>query len=216
MENFTPKQIGIGIAGVVITLVLLYGAWKVSTKPVAAEKYSISRNEKDHTLGNTNSKVMLVEYSDLQCPACKAFSPVINQLVKNNKDKMFFIYRHFPLQQHKNGRAAALASEAASKQGKFFEMHDIMFEHQSDWENSNKPQEIFTGYAKELKLNLDTFKKDLDAGDSNDKIDADMRTGVEYRITATPTFFLDGVKINLPGSLEEFQKLIDQEVAKSK
>ena len=216
MDNLTPKTIAIGAVAAIGGIVLLFGAWKLSTKPAVAEKYSITLNEKDHTLGTSTVKVMLVEYSDLQCPACKAFSPVINQLVKKNQNRMMFVYRHFPLQQHKNGRAAALASEAASKQGKFFEMHDTMFDHQGDWENSDKPQDSFIEYAKKLKLNIDTFKKDLNAGDSNDKIDADMRSGIQYKVTSTPTFFLNGTKLDLPGSLDEFQKLIDQEAAKTK
>lgn len=216
MDNLTPQKIAIGIAIALVSIVALFGAWKFSSKPIAPEVFSISINEKDHTLGNTKAKVVIVEYSDLQCPACKVYAPVIESVMKKYSDKVLFVYRHFPLQQHKNGRLAAMASEAASKQGKFFEMQKLMFENQADWEKSDKPNDIFVKYAEKLKLDVDQFKKDLTAGDSADKIDADQRTGIEYRITSTPTLFINGVKTDLPGSLEAFDKLIQEELAKQK
>jgi len=88
----------------------------------------------DHYKGNPDAQVVLIEYSDFQCPACRAYIPIITSLIEQFPDDLVVVYRHFPLQSvHANARAAAEASEAAAKQGKFWEFHDILFDKQTEW-----------------------------------------------------------------------------------
>src|SRR5258708_7695839 len=86
----------------------------------------------DWAQGNTNAKVTVIEYADFQCPACAAYYPVVKQLTQDFGTQVKFVYRYFPLQQHQNGRISAHAAEAAGRQGKFWEMHDMLFLHQND------------------------------------------------------------------------------------
>lgn len=167
-------------------------------------------NESDHTRGGKESKVVITEYSDFQCPACASYYEVVKQIHKDFKDNLAIVYRHFPLGQHKNAEIAALSAESAGKQNKFWEMHDMIFENQKNWEEDKNAREIFIGYAEKLGLNLGQFKKDLDSKDLRDKIEANRQSGITAGIIHTPTFFLNGKEIQNPGSYQEFKNIIDQ------
>lgn len=213
MES-NPKQIGIVIGISLASFALLFGIWKLTSKPVAPTVVDIKLTEKDHVLGKKDSKVVLVEYSDFQCPACKAYQPMIKQVIEKYKDKITFTYRHFPLPLHLNAVSAAQAAEAAALQNKFWEMHDMLFDTQTDWEGSKKPQDIFVKYATKLKLNVDTFKKDLQSSGVADRVTVDKDSGRQYGVDSTPTFFLNGVKLDSPQSFADFEKLIDAQLSK--
>ena len=166
--------------------------------------------------GPADPKVTLVEYSDFQCPACAAYCPVVNQISEEYKSNVRFIYRHFPLRRnHKNADITANASEAAGLQGKFWEMHGMIFEHQRDWAEKSNGEEIMIGYAKELSLDVERFKSDLNSQAVKDKVEADYQSGVQSQVDSTPTFFLNGQKIQNPKSLDEFKSVIDQALAKN-
>lgn len=212
MDDITPKKIGLVLLGSLITIGILFGAWYLTSTPKTVVKQNIPVRETDHMAANKKAKVVLVEYSDFQCPACGQYHPLIKQVLAKYNDKIAFMQRHFPLQQHKNAIAAARAAEAAGKQGKFFEMGDILFTNQKDWETLDNPVKKFEEYAKKLKLNMDQFKKDnTDAQDK--KIEDDRNSGVALGVNSTPTFFLNGAKLDNPGSLADFSKLIDVELA---
>ena len=166
----------------------------------------------DWVQGNKESKVVLVEYSDFQCPACGAFSAVVKQLNAEYGSKMQFVYRHFPLPQHGNAKLAAYAAEAAGKQNKFWEMHDLLFEHQQDWSESNNAENIFLGYAKSLGLNIEQYQNDFNSKEVADKVNKDYQNGDQAGISATPTFFLNGKKLELT-SYEELGNIIKQTIA---
>lgn len=176
----------------------------------------------DWTRGEKNAKVTLVEFSDLQCPACKRYEPWVQQLTKDYPKDLKLIYKHFPLSSiHKNALTAARAAESAGKQGKFWEMHDLLFAKQDEWEGLNDPSDMFTSYTKMLKLNIDTFKKDLDDKEIANKISADEAEGTDLGVNSTPTFFLNNVqnitsykKIDNPARLEEFKKIIQEALKK--
>lgn len=152
----------------------------------------------DHVKGNPESKAILVEYSDFQCPACGAMYPIIKQVVKESGDNVQLVYRQFPLISiHSNALPAARAAEAAGKQGKFWEMHDLLFEHQKDWEKANNPVDNFVGYARDLGLNEDQFRKDSESDEVKNKVDGDIVSGGGAGVNSTPTFFLNGKKMEL-------------------
>ncbi|OGI72699.1 hypothetical protein A3J61_00135 [Candidatus Nomurabacteria bacterium RIFCSPHIGHO2_02_FULL_38_15] len=168
----------------------------------------------DWVRGDANAKVTLVEYSDFQCPACAAYYPLVKKLEEKFGSQMSFTYRHFPLSQiHKNAELAAMAAEAAGLQGKFWEMHDMLFENQTAWSNNYNAKKVFIGYAEKLVLNTDQFENDLDRKDLRDKIAANYKEGVSIGINGTPSFFVNGVKITNPKSYEEFEKIISEKLA---
>ena len=171
----------------------------------------------NNVLGENKKNVVLVEYGDYQCPACAAYYPIIKQLVETYKSDIQFQFRNFPLQQiHQNARAAARAAEAAGKQNKFWEMHDLLYEQQSSWEQSSSANLIFEQYAKQLGLNVDTFKTDFASNEINEIINADFNEGTRLGVESTPTFFLQGKKLdNPPRDLEGWKKLIDEQIKAS-
>lgn len=169
-----------------------------------------------HMLGSNDAKVKIVEYGDYQCPYCGIFHPITKQIVAKYGDQISFQYRHYPLNQiHKNAVAAARAAEAADKQDKFWEMHNMLFENQDDWSQSSKALSVFESYAKGLGLNEATFKKDVISSEVLGSINADKAAFNKTKQTAsTPTFFLNGKKIQPEASVESFSKIIDEALKK--
>ncbi|HEY5668293.1 MAG TPA: thioredoxin domain-containing protein [Candidatus Saccharimonadales bacterium] len=164
-----------------------------------------------HLKGNTTSAVKFVEYGDYQCPYCAQYQPVLSQVFQKYKDTVSFQFRNLPLTQiHQNGLAGARAAEAADLQGKFWEMHDLLYQNQNSWAQSSNPLSMFDAYAQQLGLNASQFDKDFASSKVNDRINADKaefnKTGQQL---STPTFFLNGKKITAT-TLDEFSKLIDE------
>ncbi len=168
--------------------------------------------EQDHVKGNPDASIVIMEYSDFQCPACKAYFPIIKQLMSEYSDDIAFVYRHYPLTSiHANAEPAARAAEAASIQGKFWEMHDKLFENQSEWsELSTKlAEDKFAEYAEAIGLDIDKFKTDLDSKDTKERVRSDSQSALRAGLNSTPTFFIDGEKIKNPRGLNEFKFFID-------
>ncbi|OGZ32769.1 MAG: hypothetical protein A3H02_02030 [Candidatus Niyogibacteria bacterium RIFCSPLOWO2_12_FULL_41_13] len=168
----------------------------------------------DWIKGKKEAKNTLIEYSDFQCPACGLYYPLLKQLSREFGENMMFVYRHFPLQQHKNAKPAAYASEAAGKQDKFWEMHDLIFENQDEWsaKSDDKAKEIFIKYAGSLNLNIEKFKNDLNLEEINKKVESDFQSGLKLKVNATPTFFLNGEKLQNPRSYDELKNIIQQTI----
>lgn len=167
----------------------------------------------DWARGNPSAKVALVEYVDFQCPACAQYHPIVKQLKEEFGTQVAFVVRHFPLSQvHPNAKPAARAAEAAGLQGKFWEMHDLLFERQSEWAPKPSARGIFVSYAKELGLNTDQFEKDMNRDDIEDKIETQYGAGVASGVNATPTFFLNGAKLTNPGSLDMFRNMLTEAI----
>ena len=153
----------------------------------------------DHVFGTTTGKAILIEYGDFQCPACKSAHPNVKELTEKYKDQMTFIFRNLPLTtMHPNARAAASAAEAAGLQGKYWEMHNTLYEQQNNWGSASAEQRTsyFEGYAKTIGVkNSDTFKTDMDSKRVASKINFDMALAKKIDATATPTILLNGKKI---------------------
>jgi protein-disulfide isomerase len=169
----------------------------------------------NHVEGKDSAGVTLVEYGDYQCPYCAAFADVVKQVEQKYDGQIKFQFRNLPLLQiHQNAFAAARAAEAAGLQGKFWEMHDLLYQNQTTWAESSNAQSYFEQYATQLGLNLTRFKSDMSSSKVNDTINADIaafqKTGDEE---STPTFYLDGKKIQPNDSVADFSKLIDAEIA---
>ena len=153
----------------------------------------------DHVFGTTTGKAILIEYGDFQCPACKSAHPNVKELTEKYKDQMTFIFRNLPLTtMHPNARAGASAAEAAGLQGKYWEMHNTLYEQQNNWGSASAEQRTsyFEGYAKTIGVkNSDTFKTDMDSKRVASKINFDMALAKKIDATATPTILLNGKKI---------------------
>lgn len=158
-------------------------------------------------------KAILVEYGDLQCPACKTFHEILHTFeLPNSPDveiskNITFVYRNFPLEMHKNAVSAARAAEAAGQQGKYFEFTDALYNQQESWAELKDPKDYFIKVAQKLKLNADQFEKDIISLKVQSKIDKDQAQGNKVTVTSTPTFFLDGVKLEVE-TLDEFKSLL--------
>ncbi len=170
----------------------------------------------DHVFGLPSSSVTLIEYSDYQCPACGVYHPIVKQLVEAYKDKITFVLRNFPLPQHPNEMPAASAAEAASLQGKFWDMYDAIYDGQSSWSNldTSAAEAVFRGYAEKIGLDMAKFDADLGSDAVDAKIDMDRESGVKAGVNKTPSFFLNGQPID-PRSYDEFKQFIDQALAAS-
>ena len=154
----------------------------------------------------------MTEFGDFQCEACYAFYPTVKEVKEKYKDRVKFRVRYFPISSgHQFARMGAANAEAAAKQGKFWEMHDKIFEGQKTWEQSQGPQEYFDQYAKEIGLNIEKLKKDIKDPMTSATINADLDEVKRLGGDGTPTFALNGKKIENPdNSVEAFTKVLDE------
>lgn len=170
--------------------------------------------------GAASAKVTLVEYGDLQCPACKAYEPMVRQLSSDFSGKMKLLYKNFPLTSvHKNAMFAAKAAVAAGEQGKFWQLHDWLYDNQDSWGElpAADAQSKINDEVKTLGVNMDQYKKDLSSSATEGKINFTMNEGVTAGVDATPTFFLDNKKVDpTPQNYADFKKLVQSEIAKQK
>lgn len=169
-------------------------------------------NDNDWIKGNRSAKVVIVEYSDFQCPACASYVPLLTKLLEDFKDDISLVYRHFPLPNHKNAKGAAYAAEAAGKQGKFWEMHNLIFEKQTEWSKEKNPDNLFENYARVLGLDTNKFSSDFKSEEIKNKVEESYQGAVILRLNYTPTFFLNGQKIENPRSYEDFKKIIQEKI----
>ncbi len=146
-----------------------------------------------HVKGNPDASVVLVEYSDFQCPACAQFYPYVKEVVEQYGESIRFEYKHFPLINiHPQAVPAAIAAEAAGQQGKFWEMHDKLFENQATWSRSTSPAASFNKFAEEIGLDMVLFKKHLDSSIIRKSIDDSFNEARSKGYTGTPSFTLNG------------------------
>lgn len=160
-----------------------------------------SGNIGDHVYGSDKNKVVLIEYGDYQCPGCGSAYAPIKTVTEKYKNEVTFVFRNNPLTSiHPNAKAAAAAAEAAGKMGKYWEMHNILYEKQDDWSSASISDrgELFSSYASEIGLDENKFSKILEGqGDAiNQKINYDLALAKKSGVTGTPTFYLNGKKID--------------------
>lgn len=196
-----------------VALIVAVGGWKfvewVNT-PTQGSKDTVVISDSDWQVGPSEAKVTVVEYSDFQCPACAVYHPIVEQLKNTYSDRVRFVFRHYPLTTiHNNAYLAALAAEAAGKQGKFWEMSDKLFGGQADWSESTNPKDKFFAYASEIGVNIDDFTKDLDAKVGDAKVKADIASGDDLLLNSTPSFYVNNVKVENPQGYDAFKSLLD-------
>lgn len=149
-------------------------------------------------MGSTTPKVTLLEYGDFQCPGCGAMYPVIKDAVEKTKDVVQFQFRNYPLTSiHNKAQVSSRAAEAAGRQGKYWEMHDLLYASQADWSQDTTfsfPGRL-DGYAKQILLNVDQFDRDLRDTSVDDQIDKDVAAGNVINLQGTPTILINGKEV---------------------
>jgi len=203
------KKAWIIFIAVVVGLLVALVMWSQSTTPqIDANNINVNSvqvasntngNIADHVFGKADSKTVLIEYGDYQCPGCSSVNPGIEKITHEYQAAITFIFRNFPLTSiHQNALAAASAVEAAGLQGKYWEMHSLIYQNQTSWENLSGEERTnsFVDFAKSLGLDGDKLKTDLLSTDISQKIIFDEALGKKADVNSTPTFYLNGVKLS--------------------
>lgn len=203
----------IWIGGVVIVFIGLM-IWGVNSSSSINPPFEVGAiHPLDNVQGNASSSVIIVEYSDFECPACRSYSGVVKQLMVEFETKVAFVYRNFPLTEiHANAELAARAAEASGKQDKFWEMHDLLFEKQDEWANATNPEPLFESYSKLLGISVDQFKIDIGSKEVRDFVRAQRVNALKLGLQGTPTFFINGKQIKNPSSVDAFRLLINDAI----
>ncbi|MEN9337999.1 MAG: hypothetical protein RIQ41_313 [Candidatus Parcubacteria bacterium] len=217
LSSFLRTTEGMFIGTIVVLVVFSFAYYfYVMSKGETTSNASVTVTEQDHVRGTLGAKVTLVEFGDFQCPACGAYEPVVRKVLADNAGSVTLVFKHFPLTQiHQNALLAAKASEAAALQGRFWEMHDMLYDNQTEWSGALNARDIILGYATKLGLDVAKFTQDLASEDIEKKIVAEYKEGVALGVQGTPTFFLNGKMISNPTSVEAFNNLIKASAAVS-
>ena len=225
MKNEQKMQMWMagGFLGLIILITIIAGVASSNAKPSTTNNFVSTQTSaitpSDHLHGAAGSAVSLIEYGDFQCPACGAYEPLVQQLYTQYGNKVQFVFRNFPLiQVHQNAMIAAQAAEAANLQGKYWEMHDMLYSKQKDWSetpNASVVANYFDKYAQTLGLNVAKFNTDINSDTVKARVQSDVTLANAAQLNHTPTFFINLAQIQNPQSLTEFQKDLDTALASS-
>jgi len=173
--------------------------------------------EPAHVIGAANAPVRLEEFGDFECPPCGLFHPILEKMHAEFGDQLQITFREFPLQQlHQHALAAASAAEAAGLQGKFWEMHDLLYERQNEWKKEFNVRPIFEGYAKQIGLDVERYTRDLSSDLVAQRIFQDGKRGHSLGVSGTPSVFINGRELspdNMPA--EKLRIVIQNELRSS-
>ncbi len=192
------------------------GSQASTPRPVANQ--GIPGAEPPHVLGPSTAPAHLEEFGDFECPPCGLFHPILEEMHKEFGDRLQITFREFPLvPAHQHALAAASAAEAAGMQGKFWEMHDLLYERQKNWKSEFDVRPVFEGYAKEIGIDVARYKIDLDSNTVAQRIFLDGKRGHSLGVKGTPTVFLNGREVpfeSLPA--EQLRVIIQKEIDSKK
>lgn len=188
----------------------------VTPKPsptIAQVKTGVPGADPPHTMGPATAPVKIEEFGDFECPPCGLFHPILKQMHEEFGDKLHITFREYPLPIHNHALPAASAAEAAGMQGKFWEMHALIFENQSTWKTEFDVRPVFEGYAKRIGLDVERFKRDVNSDRVEQRIFLDGKRARSMDVNSTPTVFLNGREVpfqSLPA--DSLRVLIDNEL----
>lgn len=172
------------VAAVSVASVLLAGRTRKPFSPDAPAA---------RVMGPADAKVVIVEFSDFECPACRYAEPILKGLLKMHEGKVRFVFKHFPLERmHRWARPAAVAAECAGRQGKFWELHGRLYEDQAKWAQETDALKLWEGYAKDAKLDVAAWKACLQDPTADEAVSRDQQHGLDAWVSSTPTFFING------------------------
>jgi len=210
------KRLIFWIVFLIVLVLIIWGLFVAMNRPASNGLPNVGSpvpiTAVDHVEGPADAKVTLIEYGDFQCPACAVYAVLVEKLASAEAStSLRVVFRHFPLPQHQNAPISAQASEAASSQGKFWDMYKLIYAGQADWENQSDAaaRKIFDGYAAQLDLNQAQFDRDIDSPAAKQFIQSEQAEGQTLGIDYTPTFFVNGKIITNPQGYEAFKAIID-------
>lgn len=207
----TPSGKILALTALLFISLLGYYFYAVSKGEVAAESpaQTVTVSKEDHTRGGKSASVTIVEYGDFQCPACKAYESIVRTLATKYPEAVRVTFRHFPLiQVHKNAFLAASYAEAAGAQGKFWEMHDALYDHQGEWGEALDAEQKILSYAKTIGLDLTTLQTAAKSQAVTDVIAASYKEAGMLKLQGTPSFFVNGNKVESASLQAEVEKAI--------
>ncbi|MCL4386765.1 DsbA family protein [Patescibacteria group bacterium] len=213
-KSSKTKIILIAIASVLFLGMFSFAVVSSKQQQTAVVTQQIKLTANEHIKGDKNAKVIIVEFSDFQCPACKFYTPQADQILKDYNGKIKLVYKEFPLPGHPNAMLAAQAAEAAALQGKFWEMHDLLFQNQDTWGAQQDPKATFISYAEKLGLDTQKFTEDMGSKAVADKIKTDQDEGNRVNLQWTPTFYVNNRLMTNSGKYEDFKKIVEQALGK--
>jgi len=198
MKRYLPFVIVVGLALVTFgSGTMLYRAKRPQVKNIPESQSVPARSDASaHVRGNPDAPVTLEEFADFQCPPCGSFAGFTEQLLKEYDSRLRIVFRHFPLTAHEHAREASLAAEAAGIQGRFWEMHDVLYREQAAWSKAPNARELFESYAGTIGLNVDQFKKDMDGEQAKARVDSDYARGESLGIKLTPSMYINGQPVD--------------------
>lgn len=193
---------------------------KPANKPVTQSTVNPSAPtgaQPPNMLGNPNATVTIEEFADFQCPTCAQIHSVMKEVQAAYGSRIKFIFRSFPLTQiHRNAFDAAVAAESAGRQGKYWDMQNLLFQNQTAWSNSTDPRPVFEGYAQTLGIDVERFKADMAGMETKERVQRDLDRGRALNINSTPTIFINGMSVPFEQmKLQSLREIIDAELAKN-
>jgi protein-disulfide isomerase len=201
----------VGVVTVMVGLFMLTNTGAEPDKP----KGDASKVVREDSHKKGSGPIQLVEFGDYECPACFAAEPNVQKLLQDYDGKVSFYFRNFPLEMHQNAQAAAQAAEAAGEQGKYWEMHDLLYVNQKTWSASSDANTLFIKYAKDLKLDEAKFTQAIEDKKFQTVIDQDYADGEALGVNSTPTFFFNGQKFTGSSTYESLKAEVDKLLAAS-
>src|SRR5438132_12084250 len=204
MRLFSMKRyLPFFIVGTVALVTLASGALLYRAKrlpalaiPENSTTSAMGGTEMLHVRGRADAPVTLVEFGDFQCPPCATLADPINKFEREYASRLRVVFRHLPLANHQHAREAALASEAASLQNRFWEMHDLLYREQSVWSKAQDVRVLFNAYAGMLGLNIDRFKKDMESEQAKARVESDEQQATTRGVRTTPTIFINNRQVS--------------------
>jgi protein-disulfide isomerase len=164
--------------------------------------------------GSSGAPITLIEFGDYQCPTCAAFSPVVNQVLRQHADQVRLEFHYYPLGSiHRNAMAAAIAAESAAEQNRFWEMHDLLFERQPVWANTPDPKPEFLSYAKQIGIDPEKFSQSMNSAAVQQKVLEDLNRAQRLNLNEVPTFYVNGYRLLLPAANPEAMWQVIQQTA---
>ncbi len=198
MKRYLPFVIIAAVAlATLVSGAMLYRAKRLPALaiPENSTTSAMGGTEMVHVRGRADAPVTLVEFGDFQCPPCATLADPINKFEREYASRLRVVFRHLPLANHQHAREAALASEAAGLQGRFWEMHDLLYREQSVWSKAQDVRVLFNAYAGMLGLNIDRFRKDMESEQAKARVKSDEHQAAALGLANTPTIFINDRRV---------------------
>jgi protein-disulfide isomerase len=217
MRRYLPLVIVILVAlASVASGFRLYQLKRPHILTIAAEHRSkAGADESVHIRGNADAPITLEEFGDYQCPPCGLIADPLNQMERDFRPNIRLIFSNYPLPLHQHAREAACAAEAAGLQGKFWEMHDLIYKQQSNWSKAPDAQAVFASYAGTIGLDVERFKQDSQSDAVKAKVEGDQKRGASIGVQNTPTIFLNNKAVSPTDLAPDRLRLVVAEAVKT-